>query len=294
MNMLYRRKFIGGLLQIFGGKLANIDLQKYLLLATDMQEKPLYEFTPYRYGCFSFTSYCDRRAMARDRLIKSLDERWEIDAKNDYLMMLNEEDRSILESIKNNFGKLTGDKLIKYVYDNYPYYTIKSEIANQFLSDEEIKKNKEKYSHKTKAVFSIGYEGKSVEAFLNELIQNNVKILIDVRKNPISMKYGFSRSQIQGFLKNFGISYIHIPQLGIESEKRKGLKTADDYNDLFAEYEKTTLSNAGLYLWQVKQLFDSYNRICLMCFEADPNMCHRTRILKQLVSKSSITGYKDL
>jgi len=51
--MLYRRKFLGGLLQIFGGKLANIDLQKYLLLATDMQEKPLYEFTPYKYGCFS-------------------------------------------------------------------------------------------------------------------------------------------------------------------------------------------------------------------------------------------------
>ncbi len=150
--MLYRRKFIGGILQIFGGKLANIDLQKYLLLATSMQEKPLYEFTPYKYGCFSFTSYCDRRAMVRDKLIKPLDDRWEVDsAAGDFLPMLSQEDRRILSYVKDNYGKLAGDELIRFVYKKFPYYTIKSEIADQFLDEEEIRKKQGKVLSKIKS-----------------------------------------------------------------------------------------------------------------------------------------------
>ncbi|WP_348602891.1 DUF488 family protein [Bartonella tribocorum] len=41
--------------------------------------------------------------------------------------------------------------------------------------------------------FTIGYEGKSLENYLNCLLENNIKILCDVRKNPISRKYGFSK-----------------------------------------------------------------------------------------------------
>lgn len=292
--MLYRRKFLGGLLQIFGGRLSNIDLQKYLMLATDSQDKPLYEFTPYKYGCFSFTSYCDKRAMIRDKIIKS-DEKWIINDNVDYHSLLTRQDQEILFKTKINYGKLVGNKLIKYVYEKYPYYTINSEIAEQLIGRQKLKNNREKYLlKKTKEVFSIGYEGKSIELFINTLIKNNVKILVDVRKNPFSMKYGFSKNQIIKNLNYFKIFYIHIPELGIESDKRKDLHDLSDYNKLFTDYEKTTLAGAGKYLLQINQLLSSYKRICLMCFEADPDMCHRTRILRKLIKDKTIKNYEDL
>lgn len=34
-------------------------------------------------------------------------------------------------------------------------------------------------------------------------------------KNPISMKYGFSKSQLQNACEGVGISYNHFPDLGI-------------------------------------------------------------------------------
>ncbi len=292
--MLYRRKFLGGLLQIFGGQLSNVDLQKYLMLATEMQKKPLYEFTPYKYGGFSFTSYCDKRAMTKNGVIKSSDG-WVDDSDVDYFPELSPKDQSILLEVKNSYGNMTGDELVKYVYKKFPYYTINSEIAHKFLTTDEINRNKNLYySLKSPEVFSIGYEGKSVERFINTLIKNNIKILVDVRRNPISMKYGFSRSQLKNNLNHFNISYIHIPELGIASNKRKALKSIDDYRVLFDEYERTTLANSDKYLWQICQLWNSYKRICLMCFEADPEMCHRTRILRELIKDKTIEKYKNI
>jgi len=292
--MFYRRRFLGGLLQIFGGRLSNVDLQKYLMLATDMQNKPLYEFTPYKYGCFSFTSYCDKRAMTKSGMIKSSDG-WVVSRDIDYFSELSPEDQSILIEVKNNYGNMTRDELVQHVYKKFSYYTINSEIADKFLTTDEINRNKNLYySLRSPEVFSIGYEGKSTEGFINALIKNNIKILVDVRKNPISMKYGFSKSQLKNNLDYFNISYIHIPELGIVSDKRKELKSINDYRALFDEYEKTTLANSDRYLWQILRLWHSYKRICLMCFEADPDMCHRTRILKKLVDKKAIELYTDL
>jgi hypothetical protein len=45
-------------------------------------------------------------------------------------------------------------------------------------------------------IVTIGYEGRSLEAFLNLLLQNSVTLLCDVRRNPLSRKYGFSKSTL--------------------------------------------------------------------------------------------------
>ncbi|WP_375627098.1 DUF488 family protein [Bartonella sp. MU37NMGALS] len=73
--------------------------------------------------------------------------------------------------------------------------------------------------------FTIGYEGKSLENYLKSLIENNIKTLCDVRKNPISRKHGFSKRQLEKAVSNIDIEYMHMPELGIASEKRRNLKT---------------------------------------------------------------------
>ncbi len=52
--MYYRRKLELALIQAFGGELSKTDFQKLLFLLTQKQEKPDYDFVPYKYGCFLF------------------------------------------------------------------------------------------------------------------------------------------------------------------------------------------------------------------------------------------------
>ncbi|WP_322789506.1 DUF488 domain-containing protein [Bartonella elizabethae] len=58
--------------------------------------------------------------------------------------------------------------------------------------------------------FTIGYEGKSLDHYLNCLIENNVKTLCDVRKNPISRKHCFSKRQLEKAISNIGIKYMQF------------------------------------------------------------------------------------
>ena len=133
-------------------------------------------------------------------------------------------------------------------------------------------------------LFSIGYEGLSLEAFINRLLQNNIKTLVDVRRNPISRKCGFSKKVLSHSLEKTGINYTHIPELGIASEKRKELKTQDDYDRLLQTYEKELKSINIQVLKNLYQFFLKEKRIALMCFEENVRMCHRGRIAHSMAT----------
>ncbi len=90
--------------------------------------------------------------------------------------------------------------------------------------------------------FTIGYEGRKIEDYIKSLLTHGVKVLIDVRRNPISRKKGFSKNSLAGFLRNELIDYIHMPELGISSDQRKNIKTDDDYKKLFIHYKKNELA----------------------------------------------------
>ena len=123
--------------------------------------------------------------------------------------------------------------LIRYTYTHYPYYATKSTIAKDILTTEELAKiEKQKRKFEDPVLFTIGYEGISLETYINKLIINDIHVLCDVRKNAYSQKYGFSKSQLEKACKGVGIQYIHIPQLGIDSEQRQDLKSQKDYDNL--------------------------------------------------------------
>jgi len=84
-----RQKTLLALLQKFGGKLSSIDLQKYLFLFTETCEKDRsYEFVPYRFGCFSFQSYADRRKFVEFGILDEGDKWSLLSADVDYVSML--------------------------------------------------------------------------------------------------------------------------------------------------------------------------------------------------------------
>lgn len=283
--MFYRQKLVLSLLQAFGGCLEKTEFQKYLFLYIQIcqpKEKRDYSFVPYKYGCFSFQSYADVRNLEQAHHI-NYSKCLELKSKDvDYISLLDNTDKNKIMKFKEIYSKYKGDDLIKYVYEKYPYYTLNSEIFSRICP------NKEKYIIETSReieLFTIGYEAESIDDYINKLIKSNIKLVCDVRKNPISRKYGFSKSSMQKIIEKLGIQYIHIPQLGIESAQRTELHTIDDYNKLFANYEKTTLANSDKYLDDILLLISKYKKVALTCFEADYHMCHRARVANALIKK---------
>lgn len=282
--MIFRRqKILLALLEEFGGTLKNTDLQKYLFLLSFYQNKQAYHFVPYKYGCFSFQAYHDKRKLTEKGYLNSVDD-WELAKKCDMQKMLSFEENKEIWQIKKDYGSLKGDDLVGHVYREHPYYAIKSVIAARVLSENELLEvEKAKPRRRGLALCSIGYEGKSLEEYLNALIREDIKVLCDVRKNPISRKYGFSKTTLMNALATLGIEYAHCPGLGIDSSLRGTLESQADYDRLFDVYENTTLKSNHEGIVELFELLKKRKRIAVTCYERLPQQCHRTRVAKSIM-----------
>ena len=232
-----RQKALLALLDIFDGKLSKIELQKYMFLyVQEFSSETHYAFVPYHYGSFSYEMYKDLHTLERNGLLSVGEKQIEATAKG-YFEDISQQEQKSLWKFFMQYKNLKGDGLIGHLYNQYTYYAINSKISDRFVSKEYLDKYKP-YSS-IHALYTIGYEGKKFEEYLNQLIKNDIKVLVDVRKNAHSMKYGFSKNTLRNAIENLGLKYIHIPNLGIESENRQILKTKADYDALFDKYAKT-------------------------------------------------------
>ncbi len=285
--MFYRRKILFSLLQLFDGKLERTRLQKLLFLFSQRQIRPQYFFVPFRFGCYSFSASADLSKMVSHGMIRESKSGFEKVDNTDYIKQLTPEDSVLLHEIKTLFGKMGKNVLVKHTYLNYPYYATKSEILDEILSHEERKMIYSVNSVEEESVlFTIGYEGISLEEYLMRLLKNNVKMLIDVRRNPLSMKFGFSKSQLKRFCENLGIMYFHIPEVGIQSSSRQELNTQGDYDLLFNSYIRDSLPNTVQSQFQILTLLKEHKRVALTCFESDICRCHR-KYLAEAIEKLS-------
>jgi uncharacterized protein (DUF488 family) len=132
-------------------------------------------------------------------------------------------------------------------------------------------------------LYTIGYEVISLERYLNRLIRNNVKLLCDVRKNAFSMNSGFSKSQLKNACEGVGIQYVHIPEVGINSDKRRELNPQIDYDLLFKEYKEINLSKTLNYQKEIFKLLEENKRIALTCFEVDTCQRHMTHLAEAIL-----------
>ena len=284
-GMYYRRKLLLALLQEFDGKLEKFSLQKLLFLLTRQQEKKCYDFVPYKFGCFSFQANADLHTLTKYELVSEQDNTWEAIDDTVYFDLLKPEDKAIVSQIKNQFGELSSNDLIRFTYLNYPYYATKSTIVEKLLNKQELNKVElQKRTGSETILFTIGYEGISLENYLNKLIINDVQVLCDVRKNSYSMKYGFSKSQLKNACEGVGIWFVHIPEVGIQSEKRKELKSQSDYDLLFEEYKQTVLVNETDKQQEIFKLLKDQKRIALTCFEKNIHQCHRKHLAESITN----------
>ena len=291
--MYYRRKVALSLLQVFNNELEKIQIQKLLfLLSRYKTKKNTYDFVPYKYGSFSFQANADLNTLKKYEIVDETFTSWKKLDDINYLIQLDKEHQKIVSDFKIIYKNKSSDDLIKLTYKNFPYYATNSTIAHNYLSTAELKKL-ETYKSKEDDItlFTIGYEGISLESYLNKLLRNNVKLLCDVRKNAASMKYGFNKRQLENACNGVGINYIHIPEVGIDSDKRKKLNSQKDYDILFEEYVSNNLSKTIKEQETILNLLQKNKRIALTCFEADKCQCHRTH-LAEAISKMNKFKYE--
>jgi len=271
-------------MQAFDDHLPKISLQKLLFLFTNRQAKPDYDFVPYKYGCYSFSANADLTAMVGHQQLSEDQTSFTKTDSIDYIKMLTEKDKKILVDIKTAYGKLTANALMKLTYLNYQYYAIYSVKAKEILNEEQYDKVlKAKPVNDNTVLYTIGYEGISLEAYLNRLIKNDVKVLVDVRNNALSMKFGFSKTQLKTFCAGLNIEYLHIPEVGIQSDQRQELKTQTDYDNLFDLYKKQNLKKTTSQQHQILSLLKEKKRIALTCFEANICQCHRKHLAEAII-----------
>lgn len=275
------------LLQSFGGQLEKMSLQKLLFLMTNKQTQAAYSFIPFHYGSYSISANADLTAMVRNGLIAEGNKHFYKKDKINYIDKLTSNDKSILAEITDKYGNLDCSALIKFTYLNFCYYAINSKLAKDVLSKTEYEKvlAAKPVSDKT-ILLTIGYEGISLEEYLNRLIKNDVRILVDVRCNAVSMKFGFSKKTLMFYCEKLNIEYVHIPEVGIRSEYRQNLKMQKDYFELFERYKEITLEETKDFQHRILAMLKNNQRIALTCFESDFHQCHRSHLANSLVRLS--------
>lgn len=281
--MLNRQRAILEFLLLADRKISRVELVKWLFLArqetTISDEIPFYDFVPYRYGPFSFTLYKDLDDLADSKLVdrhslsitRSAGKRVIEEVKK-----LNQNVRQSISSIYSTYCGLTGKKLLDVVYSEYPWYASRSVLTEHSARD-----------RSEVAIYTASYEGKSIEAFINQLLHRGIERIIDVRANPFSHKFGFSKQPLASLCKKNRISYTHFPELGIPAALRRDLSDSVSYESLFREYNSRILPGATESIARVRQMV-SVSPSALLCFEAQPSMCHRSHLAAKLESISGL------
>ena len=133
-------------------------------------------------------------------------------------------------------------------------------------------------------LYTIGYEGKSIDEFIQLIINNNIKTLIDVRELAISRRPGFAKTKLKSALENKDVAYYHIPSLGSPKDVRHKLREDHDYATFFQSYRY----HACLMLDDVMRVTEIAEKenTCLLCYEHNPLECHRS-VLAEMITKYS-------
>lgn len=125
-------------------------------------------------------------------------------------------------------------------------------------------------------IYTIGYEGLDIEAFISLLSENDIETIVDVREMPLSRKPGFSKKSLEAVLNLSGREYVHMTTLGCPKPIRDRYREDRDWK----RYTKGFLKHLSTQNDAVADLsaLAATSNCALLCYEADHNFCHRSMV----------------
>ena len=288
--MLTRQKTVLSLLTQVGRPLSPTVFVKLVFLLrqeTDLErDQSFYSFVPYNFGPFSFTLYWDLGSLRQNGYVTIEEERIALCGRTRELAEKRVEElpasiRSAVADVLTRYGTMNQKALIREVYSRYPWFALNSKLPERdSVSVQRPKKARP-------AVYTAGYEGRSVDAFFNDLLKRGIHVVVDVRANPVSRKYGFSRLRLVEFCKKLGLQYRHMPTLGIPGTARASLNGFTSYQRLLKRYEEAMLPEHSAEVQEVGRLMHRQPSV-LVCVEKDVRCCHRSRLAEAVARETGL------
>ena len=288
--MLIRERVVLSLLAQAGKTLPRTVFVKLVFLLrneTTLKSAPsFYDFLPYKYGPFSFTLYRDLERLRQNGYVATGDEyislcKPMLDRRRKETDKLTASIKSAVNEIVRRYGRVSQSALVNDVYRRYPWFALNSQLPERDVV------SLSPLRQASLAVYTAGYEGKSVDAFFNHLLELGIDVLIDVRANPISRKYGFSGRRLGQFCERLGLDYHHVPSLGIPGSARTGLGSLASYKRLLSRYERSMLPQRCAEVKELGQ-FMCLRPSVLICVEKDPHRCHRSRLANAVAETTGL------
>ncbi len=135
-------------------------------------------------------------------------------------------------------------------------------------------------------IYSMGFAQKNAERFFNLIRSNEIEVLIDIRLNNKSQLAGFTKGNDLPFLLKeiCNCKYVHK----IDYAPTKDILSAYQKKEIdWRGYEERFLP---LIVKRKIELdfgksFSNNQRVCLLCTEPTPEMCHRRLVAEYLQKK---------
>ena len=242
-----------------------------------LSDPGFYDFVPGRHGPISFVACRDLMRLRLGRLRSRKAAASPVKNAARIVASLGDELCGELEVLLPRYAKMSAKELRRRIRSSEPWFFSLGADG----SSRRVRRRRKK------AVFTMGYEGKSVDSFLQQLLRARIERVIDVRSNPVSRKYGFSKSAFGRLCRRVGIDYTHLPELGIPSSLRSEIGKRDTYEALFRIYEHSILPERADVRKQASELLEERASV-LMCFEADADFCHRGRLAASISAETNL------
>lgn len=272
LRLLRRQRVLVSLLDQVGGEMGERDFQEllfdYCLQCREHGVDSPYDFITDERGIQSFTSIADRNRLARRGIFTS--DAWHLTAKG--------------HQIAQDLGNRDATDFASHHRSRDHGSETDGKCRSRFNRHDQSRTAIDNSNPNGGLLATIGYEGRSYEAYLNELLRSGISCLCDVRRNPLSRKWGFSKRVLSQGCNQVGIQYKAFPELGIEARHRVGLSDRAAHDRLFAWYEAETLPRRQDAVARITAWVEEGKRVAITCYERDPEDCHRSRIARAIMA----------
>lgn len=218
----------------------------------------------------------------------------------DKITLVMDLEESVYEKVKS--GELAGRKglvIAQLPEEDQPEFT--QQVIENGWSRDEARAQLERFENDT--IVTVGYSGKDFAELVDDLRENDVDILVDVRASGESMyKPEFNSDILESQFDNVdGIEYVHKPEFGVPQLIVEPYKEGAIGDTCFQDW----------YLWHIHSDEDKFGEFAdflketgkpaLMCIEKFPtpqgdqdHFCHRHHLAEELLAADFFRYREDV
>lgn len=134
-------------------------------------------------------------------------------------------------------------------------------------------------------VYTLGYQQRSIDEFVELALGAGVQVLIDVRETPWSHKKGFSKAALSAALAAVGIEYVHAKFAGNPKSLRRQASDHAECLEWYAVYLEENAAIVDAFEQLMAGIIAQGKRAALTCFERHADDCHRSILAEKWAAR---------